>query len=113
MSDQDDSSRAQVEPSTSTSGTDLVPFWTASSRAAAPLLSSIRSRLPHFPSPTLRVQRVNQLDAELLDQELVAMLLEPLKGALQLIKVRRQCMWASRPLEGRSMALHTQRLSFQ
>jgi hypothetical protein len=33
------------------------------------------------------VARVSQLDAELLDQELVQLLLEPIRGALSLINV--------------------------
>ncbi|MCO5554340.1 hypothetical protein L7F22_007869 [Adiantum nelumboides] len=63
------------------------PFWQAASNAAQPALSSIRRRLPHFSSPPLRIQRVSQLDAELLDTELTTMLLEPLKAALRNIRV--------------------------
>jgi len=46
----------------------------------AAFLSVRKSRSPH-------VTRVTKLDAELLDQELVQLLLEPIRGALSLINV--------------------------
>jgi hypothetical protein len=46
----------------------------------AALLSDVKSRSPH-------VIRVTQLDAELLDHELVQLLLEPIRGALSSINV--------------------------
>lgn len=55
------------------------PAW----ERARPHLERIRKQLPYFPSPPLRVQRVGQLDADLLDQELTDLLAEPLKAALQ------------------------------
>ncbi len=71
----------------SLNGLDLERFWQVSAQDAKPAISSIRRRLPHFPSPPLRVQRVGQLDADLLDQELSEILLAPLKSSLNLIKV--------------------------
>ncbi|KAE8225392.1 hypothetical protein CF319_g1844 [Tilletia indica] len=65
---------------------EIEPYWMEARRAAEPALERIWKQLPHFPSPPLRVQRVNQLDAELLDEELVGLLLEPLKSALANIK---------------------------
>ncbi|MCO5565670.1 hypothetical protein L7F22_019344 [Adiantum nelumboides] len=62
-------------------------FWQAANERAEPGQSRIRRRLPHFPSPPLRIQRVSQLDAELLDAELTSMLLEPLKAALRNIRL--------------------------
>lgn len=62
-------------------------FWQAANEAAEPAQNRIRRRLPHFPSPPLRIQRVSQLDAELLDAELTSMLLEPLKAALRNIRL--------------------------
>lgn len=65
---------------------DYNAYWQSANRAAEPAQSSIRRRLPHFPSPALRIQRVSQLDAEILDSELTSMLLEPVKMALRNIK---------------------------
>lgn len=62
-------------------------FWQAANEAAEPAQNRIRRRLPHFPSPPLRIQRVSQLDAELLDAELTSMLLEPVKAALRNIRI--------------------------
>ena len=62
-------------------------FWQAANQNASPAQRSIRQRLPHFSSPPLRVQRVSQLDAELLDAELTSMLLEPVKIALRNIRM--------------------------
>jgi peroxin-2 len=66
--------------------TDYESYWQSANRAAEPVQASIRRRLPHFPSPPLRIQRVSQLDAEILDTELTSMLLEPLKMTLRNIK---------------------------
>ena len=66
---------------------DLDRFWEASAESARPAIDSLRKRLPYFPSPPLRIQRVGQLDANLLDQELLELLLAPLKESLTLIKV--------------------------
>jgi peroxin-2 len=65
---------------------DYESYWQSANRAAEPIQASIRRRLPHFPSPPLRIQRVSQLDAEILDSELTSMLLEPIKMALRNIK---------------------------
>ena len=48
-------------------------------------LSSIRESLHDGPMPTSRVTRVGKLDAELLDQELVQVLQDPLAKALALL----------------------------
>lgn len=58
-------------------------FFEAAFHRAEPDIQSIRARLPSFPSPPLRVQRVGQLDADLLDQELADLLAEPVKAALR------------------------------
>lgn len=65
---------------------DYESYWQSANRAAEPIQSTIRRRLPHFPSPPLRIQRVSQLDAEILDTELTSMLMEPVKAALRNIK---------------------------
>ena len=54
---------------------------------AQPRLSSLRDSLPSSAIPASRILRVGQLDAELLDQELVHILLEPVNKALALIHV--------------------------
>lgn len=61
-------------------------FYHAASQAAAASIASIRSSLHRFPTPTLKIQRVNQLDAELLDRELAELLLDPVKKALGSIR---------------------------
>lgn len=58
-------------------------FYEAAFERARPQIECIRSQIPHFPSSVLRVQRVGQLDADLLDQELTDLLAEPIKAALQ------------------------------
>ncbi|CAD6900970.1 unnamed protein product [Tilletia controversa] len=84
----EDSGAQQDSPSTALARAqdDMEPFWSAARRSAEPAIERIWKRMPSFPSPPLRVQRVNQLDAELLDEELVGLLLEPLKTALANIK---------------------------
>ncbi|PKI85073.1 Pex2p [Malassezia vespertilionis] len=62
---------------------DDAPFYAPAYSHALPAIEAIRKRLPHFSSPVLRVQRVGQLDAELLDQELTDLLAEPVKTALR------------------------------
>lgn len=62
------------------------PFYHAASQAAASSIASIRSSLHRFPTPILKIQRVNQLDAELLDRELAELLLDPVKKALGSIR---------------------------
>ncbi|KAK0548439.1 peroxisome assembly protein (Peroxin-2) [Tilletia horrida] len=70
----------------SAANAEMEPFWASARDASQTSLANIWKQLPHFPSPPLRVQRVNQLDAELLDEELVGLLLDPLKAALANIK---------------------------
>lgn len=72
--------------SSTSNADDYEAYWQAANRAAQPVQNSIRRRLPHFPSPPLRIQRVSQLDAEILDSELVLMLLEPVKLAIRNIR---------------------------
>lgn len=62
------------------------PFYHSASQAASSSIASIRSSLHKFPTPTLKIQRVNQLDAELLDRELAQLLLDPVKKALSSIR---------------------------
>lgn len=62
------------------------PFYHAASQAATASIASIRSSLHRFPTPILKIQRVNQLDAELLDRELAELLLDPVKKALGSIR---------------------------
>lgn len=61
--------------------------WEEAWNRAQPRLSSIRNALNPHDSPDLRIIRVGQLDSELLDQELVQLLQEPLNSALSLINV--------------------------
>ncbi|CCF54052.1 hypothetical protein NDA11_002626 [Ustilago hordei] len=62
------------------------PFYHSASQAASSSIASIRSSLHRFPTPILKIQRVNQLDAELLDRELAELLLDPVKKALGTIR---------------------------
>lgn len=73
---------------TETSHSSLEPFWSSALSRASPSISSLRHQLPSLPSPPLRIQRVSQLDAELLDSELTTMLLDPLMSSLSLIAPR-------------------------
>ena len=66
---------------------DLEMFWKDSSTTAKSDIASLRRRLPYFSSPPLRVQRVGQLDGDLLDRELLEILLAPLKEAINSIQV--------------------------
>ncbi|CAG8484176.1 7136_t:CDS:2 [Paraglomus brasilianum] len=60
-------------------------FWKNDWIRAQNTLSSIRRSLASFPSPPLRILRVSQLDADLLDTELFAMLKEQLWQAFSLL----------------------------
>lgn len=62
-------------------------LWQQAYASAEPSLSSIRDTLRSTTSPYPRIMRVGQLDAELLDQELVHLLCEPPKKSLDLINV--------------------------
>ncbi|KAG6830841.1 hypothetical protein H0H92_014493 [Tricholoma furcatifolium] len=59
--------------------------WEDAWNNAQPRLASIRDAFNAISSPTSRVMRVGQLDSELLDQDLVQVLQEPLNRALSLI----------------------------
>lgn len=61
-------------------------LWQEAYSSAQPTLYSIRDSLGST-TPNPRIMRVGQLDAELLDQELVQLLCEPLKKALNLVNV--------------------------
>ena len=61
--------------------------WQEAWDLAQPRLQAIRQSLPTFPHPSPRVLRVGQLDAELLDQELLQILTDPLTKAIGLIQV--------------------------
>lgn len=63
------------------------PSWQQVWEEAQPRLSSIQESLRTGGSPSERIIRVGQLDAELLDQELVQLLQEPVGKALNLINV--------------------------
>ncbi|KAG6336684.1 hypothetical protein ID866_2391 [Astraeus odoratus] len=56
--------------------------WQEAWDAAQPMLSSVRDSLSIGDAPNLRPLRVNQLDSELLDHQLVQLLCEPLQKAL-------------------------------
>ena len=62
--------------------------WQQLWQEAQPRLHSVQQSLNTQDSPTPKVIRVGQLDAELLDQELVQLLQEPLTKALSLVNVR-------------------------
>jgi len=51
-------------------------------------LEAIRNSVSTLTSPTPRVLRVSQLDAESLDSELVQLLQEPITKALSVVNVR-------------------------
>lgn len=58
-------------------------FYEEAYARASSSIARIRHGLPSFPSPELRVQRVGQLDANLLDQELADLLTQPVTAALR------------------------------
>lgn len=62
--------------------------WEQAWTNARPAFESIRASLPSSTSSYPRISRVGQLDSELLDQELVCILQEPLGKALALVNVR-------------------------
>lgn len=61
-------------------------FFEEAYARAVPQIARIRARLPQFASPPLRVHRVSQLDADLLDQELAELLVEPVRSALRTVR---------------------------
>ena len=66
-------------------------FYDEAYTRASSSVARIRDGLPSFPMPALRVQRVGQLDANLLDQELADLLAQPVTAAL-----RRASPWLER-----------------
>lgn len=62
--------------------------WQQAWDKAQPKLTELRDSLNSFRNPDPRIIRVGQLDSELLDQELVRLLQEPLNRALGLVNVR-------------------------
>ena len=58
-------------------------FYDEAYTRASSSVARIRDGLPSFPMPALRVQRVGQLDANLLDQELADLLAQPVTAALR------------------------------
>lgn len=63
------------------------PFWELAWRNAQPRLQSIQASLDGLPIVPPRIARVGQLDSELLDQELLNVLKEPIIKALGVIRV--------------------------
>jgi peroxin-2 len=61
--------------------------WQRAWDAAQPRLDAFRDAVSQTASPSTRVLRVGQLDADLLDQELVNILKEPVEKALSLLNV--------------------------
>ena len=71
----------------SSSSSAIPSSWHQAWEKAQPQLQRIRESLAASPNPSPRTIRVGQLDAELLDQELVQLLKDPLVKALSLINV--------------------------
>ena len=68
--------------------TSTLPTWHHLWDEAQPRLHSIQQSFTAQSSPNPKVIRVGQIDAELLDQELVQLLQEPLTKALSIVNVR-------------------------
>jgi peroxin-2 len=79
--------------------------WQQAWDSAQPRLQTIRQSLPTLPYAAPRVLRVGQLDAELLDQELLQILTEPLGKAIGLIQVCRPVSMVSNELHLRSKVI--------
>ncbi|KAG9327306.1 hypothetical protein KVV02_007082 [Mortierella alpina] len=62
------------------------PFWDPDWKRVQAPLSALRRQLASFPSPPLRIMKVSQLDAELLDDELLETMKEQLWSAFSLFK---------------------------
>lgn len=71
----------------SSSSSSIPSSWQQAWENAQPQLTRIRESLSASPGPSPRTIRVGQLDAELLDQELVQLLKDPLVKALSLVNV--------------------------
>ncbi|EPS93545.1 hypothetical protein FOMPIDRAFT_1039052 [Fomitopsis schrenkii] len=76
----------------SSSSSSIPSSWQQAWENAQPQLTRIRESLSASPGPSPRTIRVGQLDAELLDQELVQLLKDPLVKALSLVN----SAWKSR-----------------
>lgn len=78
----------RMTPADPSGSQDLAPFWAAAADHAAPAVRAERRALRRgqAAAPPLRIARVGQLDAELLDDELQTMLLAPLRSALDTIR---------------------------
>lgn len=82
--------------STSAVTLDAAPdptFYSSANAAASPSVSQIRTDLPHFSTPSLRVSRVGQLDSSLLDRELETILRDPVWKALELVRGSGRVGW--------------------
>ncbi|KAG0202292.1 peroxisome assembly protein (Peroxin-2) [Mortierella sp. GBA30] len=65
---------------------NATPFWEPDWKRVQAPLSALRRQLASFPSPPLRIMKVSQLDAELLDDELLETMKEQLWSAFALFK---------------------------
>lgn len=66
---------------------DLERFWQPPP-ASLSRLPTLRSTVASWSSPRLRISRVAQLDADLLDGELESILHAPVSAAIDAVKVR-------------------------
>jgi hypothetical protein len=78
---------ARDPPAITEQSLSMAPFWEQAWKDAQPVLSFIWASLPSFPALSPRILHVGQLDAELLNQELLGVLKEPVKKAIGRIKV--------------------------
>lgn len=78
-------SNAEATPAGNTSMTES---WEEIWETSQSTLEAIRNSVSTLTSPTPRVLRVSQLDAESLDSELVQLLQEPITKALSVVNVR-------------------------
>ncbi|KAF9586225.1 peroxisome assembly protein (Peroxin-2) [Lunasporangiospora selenospora] len=62
------------------------PFWESDWNKVQAPLTALRRQLASFPSPPLRIMKVSQLDADLLDDELLETMKEQLWSAFSLFK---------------------------
>ncbi|KAF9169444.1 peroxisome assembly protein (Peroxin-2) [Mortierella sp. AD011] len=62
------------------------PFWEPDWKRVQAPLAALRRQLASFPSPPLRIMKVSQLDADLLDDELLETMKEQLWSAFSLFK---------------------------
>ncbi|KAF8977427.1 peroxisome assembly protein (Peroxin-2) [Entomortierella lignicola] len=62
------------------------PFWEPDWKRVQAPLAALRRQLASFPSPPLRIMKVSQLDADLLDNELLETMKEQLWSAFSLFK---------------------------